>query len=220
MCVSRIFLPRGDCVLLLLGRKPGHPERRGGTTKIRVEEFQGEVSIEEGSGQKDVPFSSHYYRSLFRNRERENVQKSTSRVIVSRWRGEKKGRKKEKRKVNGPKALDLPAVRAKRSVVESIPSAIGFRRVSGTLHETLRKSGQVFEEAGGRLAIGGRSTSRKEATDRIRLGEQNRYDAAARPIRTRSLKNKTNSDEQIVRPIPRVRDFEHCFPAATFLHGT
>lgn len=112
--------------------------------------------------------------------------------------GKKKGRKKEKRKVNGPKALDLPAVRAKRSVVESIPSAIGFRRVSGTLHETLRKSGQVFEEAGGRLAIGGRSTSRKEATDRIRLGEQNRYDAAARPIRTRSLKNKTNSDEQIV----------------------
>lgn len=146
MCVSRIFLPRGDCVLLLLGRKPGHPERRGGTTKIRVEEFQGEVSIEEGSGQKDVPFSSHYYRSLFRNREREDVQKSTSRVIVSRWRGEKKGRKKEKRKVNGPKALDLPTVRAKRSVVESIPSAIGFRRVSGTLHETLRKSGQVFEE--------------------------------------------------------------------------
>lgn len=95
MCVSRIFLPRGDCVLLLLGRKPGHPERRGGTTKIRVEEFQGEVSIEEGSGQKDVPFSSHYYRSLFRNREREDVQKSTSRVIVSRWRGEKK---KEERK--------------------------------------------------------------------------------------------------------------------------
>lgn len=152
MCVSRIFLP--NCVLLLLGREPGHPERRDGTTKIRIVEFDGEVSMgREISAPLFPPLLS-----LFRNGEKKEYI-SCNCIPMRR---EKKGREKSERLMD--RKLSIFRRFRDRWWIRFHPIRLDFRRVSGTLHETLRKSGQVFEEAGGRLAVGGRSTRRKEAT--------------------------------------------------------
>lgn len=103
--------------------------------------------------------------------------------------------------------------RAKRS--ESIPAAIGFRwrRVSGTLHETLRKSGQVFEEANWWSF---NETKRSEGSVRWTKLLRFRNSSGFTAVYAVCWKIKLTRTSKLFRPIPpRVKDFARCF-AATF----